>query len=212
MTTSRTSNSDALDWLAETAAAADLPWQESWRTSLDALFTWVARFSRRTNLVGDASPRALAGEHVVEALAVAAALRDAGVTPTRIVDVGAGAGVETLTLAVWAADAQVIAVEPRRKRADFIELAADAMGVGARVTVARAQVPGWADVTLADVATSRATFPPERWAELGPTLTTPTGAVVVHGRADDAWSRRGVPGRAVPGRPEHRVHLLVGAP
>ncbi|MCO4760566.1 MAG: class I SAM-dependent methyltransferase [Myxococcales bacterium] len=204
---------DAIDELKNTALAARLPWRDSWRAPLGHMMTWLARFSARTNLVGNHTPRVVVSEHIVETLVVAAVCERLGLQPRSIVDVGAGAGLEALTLALWAEQAQVTVIEPRRKRSDFIELVADAMGVGKRVTVIRDTVPAWRPPTRFDLATSRATFDPETWLAHGRNLLAPGGVVAVHDAANRALGPNDAqPGEwassafmAVPHRPAHRI-------
>lgn len=206
----------ALDTLEVVARDHALPWRPAWRGPLTRLLSWLARFSARTNLVGDHRPLAVIEEHVIETLAVAAAVARTGVAPKRIVDVGAGAGLEGLVLALWAEGAQLVAVEPRRKRADFIELVADAMGLGRRVSVVRAQVPAWQPAAPFDLATSRATFAPAQWRAHGRALVGDEGVVVVHAAVAAADGSRQLSAStsgarvelAVPGRPRHCVQVF----
>ncbi len=200
----------AIDTLAALARDNALPWKDAWRAPIGQLLTWLGRFSARTNLVGDHRPEAVVQEHLLETLTVAAAVERIGLEPSRIVDVGAGAGLEVLMLALWADDAQLVAVEPRRKRADFIELVADAMGVGRRITVVRSQVPEWRPEQLFDLATSRATFSPGQWRVHAAALVAAQGVIVVHDAVttapgsppDGGWQATE---RVVPGRSAHCI-------
>lgn len=144
----------------------------------------LQKFNARTNLVGDASLPGVVGEHVVESVAAALAVEASGRVPTSVVDVGAGAGLETLALACWWPDCAVTAIEPRRKRADFIELAADRAGVGSRITVIRESLRKDRDFGVFDVATSRATFSPTQWLELARDLVAPAAVAVLHAHQD----------------------------
>lgn len=209
----------ALDDLAATAISADLPWSDDWRAPLTQLLTWLARFSARTNLVGNHDPAVVAREHLLETLVVAAAADRVDLRPKRIVDVGAGAGLETLLLGLWASDARLVAVEPRRKRADFIELVGDAMGLGQRLEVIRSQVPPWRPAAPFDMATSRATFAPAQWLAHAETLVRPDGLVLVHdatGSEEKAGHGRPtlplVVEESVPNRPAHCIRGYRYAP
>ena len=203
----------ALDLLASTATASGLPWSDDWRAPLTQLLTWLARFSARTNLVGNHAPAVVAREHLLETLAVAAAVKRAEMQPASIVDVGAGAGLELLMLGLWAPSAQLVAVEPRRKRADFIELVGDAMGLGRRLEVVRSQVPPWLPATPFDLATSRATFSPAQWLVHAATLVGPAGLVAVHDATKSDEPVAPTPTKhlvlaaevPVPDRPSHRI-------
>jgi 16S rRNA G527 N7-methylase RsmG len=181
---------------------------------LPELLNHVGRFSQRWNLVGDPSPRGLLNEHVLEALAVVVALRRAGHEPKRIVDVGAGAGVESLCLLLAFPSASLVAVEPRRRRADAIEVNGDLLGVGRRLQVVRARL-GEADLRGPfDLAVSRATFSPEEWTRQAVALLSPGGYVVAHvdaGRDHQALARQAQLAPSVvvdvPNDAEHAVAL-----
>lgn len=147
---------------------------------LPELLGHVGRFAQRWNLVGDPSPAGLMREHVLEALTLVAALHRVDHAPARIVDVGAGAGVESLCLLQAFPEARLIAVEPRRRRADAIEVNGDLLGVGRRLTVVRARL---FEVDLGgpfDLAVSRATFAPDEWARHAVTLLSAGGYVAAH--------------------------------
>lgn len=182
---------------------------------LPALLDYVQRFGARWNLVGDASARGVVDEHIVESLALAGLVEKQGV-PASIVDVGAGAGLELLLWLLLWPEARGTAVEPRRKRADFIELAAGHIGVLSRLTVVRGRLgePGCPPLaTPFALATSRATFAPETWLAFGAELVEPAGRVTAHLPAGvepqipDGWGAAGRVG--VPGRGDHEVVVYV---
>ena len=144
--------------LERVAIDHQLAFETTWLEPIGRIMTLLQRFGLRNNLVGDISPAAVVQEHLVEALvAIEAANKTLTAPPATVVDVGAGAGLEGLLMALAWPHATVIAVEPRRKRADFIELAADAAGVGDRVQVIRLELRA-AHFPLASLMTSRATF------------------------------------------------------
>lgn len=182
---------------------------------LPALFDDVQRFGARWNLVGDASARGVVDEHIVESLALAGLVAKQGI-PASVVDVGAGAGLELLLWLLLWPDVRGTAVEPRRKRADFIELAAGRLGVLGRLTVVRGRLgePGCPPLTTPfALATSRATFAPERWLVFGAELVGPDGRLTAHLPAGveppipDGWAAAGRAG--VPGRGDHEVVVYV---
>lgn len=147
---------------------------------LPDLLQHIGRFARRWNLVGDPTPAGLVREHVLEAVALVAAVHRVGHTPSRIVDVGAGAGVESLCLLLALPQAQLVAVEPRSRRADAIEVVGDLVGVGRRLRVVRSRL---FEVDLGspfDLAVSRATFAPDEWLRHASTLLATGGFVAAH--------------------------------
>ncbi len=203
----------ASEQLAGLARSHGLRFDDAWQPAIERVLTLLARFNQRTNLVGDAEPQAVIREHLVESLvAVDVADKILGRPPETVCDVGAGAGLEALIMGLAWPDSRVQAVEPRRRRADFIELAADAAGIGQRVAVMRADL---ASLRLApvDLATSRATFAPTTWLLAGSALVAPGGALLMHGDDGEValpsswvahdWSAG--PVAEVPERAGHRV-------
>lgn len=201
---------------------AGLPFDRAWGAPIEQLGRTLALAQARTNLVGDARPAALC-EHIVEALTVAAVaqLSLSGV-PRSAVDVGAGAGLEAWTLALCWPQARVVAVEPRKLRAAFIEQAALATGV-ANLRVIPATLASCGVTADFDVATARAVWPAAEWLARSRNLLAPRGVTAVHGSApailladsiaSPAWKARGA--RDVPGARRHAIAVFApvgGAP
>lgn len=179
-------------WLQEAGASIGAaPLEPEATVALARGIALLQRFNARTNLVGDAAARAVLQEHVLPTLAVAAAVEEAlGEPPSSVIDVGAGAGLEAAVLALLWPTARLVAMEPRRKRADFIELLADRVGVGARLEVVRAPLDPRYEGPRFSAATSRATFAPAEWLGRCAPLLAEGGLAVVHGRAGElptAW-------------------------
>lgn len=171
----------ALAALADVARAANFPWDDAWLARLHTLATVVAAQQQQTNLVGDASPAGVA-EHVIEALAIAAAAQQAlGDLPSQVADIGAGAGLESLTLALVWPQARVVAVEPRTKRAQFIALAAASLGL-TNLYVVQKTLHSAALGPFCDLAVARAVWPAAEWLPKGFEITRQSGVVGVHGK------------------------------
>lgn len=204
--------SGALQALAEQAKSHGLPWQDSWLGILQRLSELLLLGQARTNLVGDASPAGLA-DHVLQALCVARLAQEAGVAPACVVDVGAGAGLAALTYALVWPQARVVAVEPRRLRAEFIDQTAHSLGLlqvsAQKRSLHSAELPG------VDLAVARAVWPAAEWLPKAWPLLTPAGLAAVHGHgpaAELAQSLAGL-GRVVgsldvPGPRGHAVAVL----
>lgn len=176
-----------------------------------ALHALLLRHNARTNLVGDARLDAFVA-HLHEALVAAAVARALlGRDPLRVLDVGAGAGLEALLFALSFPAAHVVAVEPRAKRAVFIELAADSVGARQLHVIARPL----AEARLVpdfDIVTSRAVWPPLQWLAQARPYAARDGVVLAH----VATGSPPLPGEAkrqdVPGAYEHSVvGVRVGA-
>ena len=168
-----------MNTLEATCAAHGLPWDPAWVGVLSTLAALVADAQTRTNLVGDAS---IAGvrAHVLEALTVAAvAQQGLGHTPRRVVDIGAGAGLEALTLAIVWPDARVVAVEPRKLRAAFIAETAERLGLRGVDVVAKSLFSANLK-PVHELATARAVWPWPEWPEKGRPVLAPGGLVALH--------------------------------
>ena len=94
---------------------------------LDALDQFVERFDRNVNLTGFRSSEVRLCRYFGEALAVLHALLP---LPTgAAVDVGSGGGTPALPLAIARPELSWTLVEPRRKRAMFLEQASHELGI-----------------------------------------------------------------------------------
>ncbi len=165
-------------------AAAGLPFDLAWLPRLAALCHLVAQEARHQNLVGDPSPAGVR-THIAEALTTAAVVAGAGVTPRVVADIGAGAGLEALVLALAWPTATITAIEPRRLRAEFIVAAVAALGLP-NVEFVRATLHGAVPHRLwpkgLDVATARAVWPAPEWMVKAAPLLAEQGVAIVHGR------------------------------
>jgi 16S rRNA (guanine527-N7)-methyltransferase len=112
-------------------------------------------------LVGPREVPRLWDRHLLNCAVVESELPDA----SHVADIGAGAGLPGLVLAIVRPDLAVTLVEPLARRADFLREAVAALDLEARVTVRheRAEEAAGAGFT-ADVVTARAVAPLERLA------------------------------------------------
>ena len=92
---------------------------------------------RGFGLTGFGSDAALAQGYFVEALALRAVLPR---PPGRFVDVGSGGGTPALPLAAAWDSSEWTLVEPRKRAAEFLEIAVAALGMEGRVRVQRARL------------------------------------------------------------------------
>ena len=196
-------------------AAAGLPYDALWLPQLHKLAQRLATGQTRTNLVGDATEAGLL-THVCEALTVAAAALDVlGQPPARAIDVGAGAGLEALTLGIVWPRAQITALEPRKLRAAFIEETASALGLKNVRVIAKTLHSCELDGRV-QLATARAVWPFPEWPEKARGLLTAYGVVAVHafGPASTLAERLVAPGwqvrttRDVPGDKPYAVAIV----
>lgn len=163
---------------------------ESW-TRLERLIGLWQQYGRAMSLVG-ATDRGALWEHVQEGLQCVACAERAGTVDETCcwVDVGSGGGLPGLVVAAARA-CEVILIEPRERRAAFLELgiAAVAMGKG-RVIRGRWSESTWNEKVLSGVKardkadffvlSSRAVFGPQKWLEEATEAEFPRGMVLCH--------------------------------
>ncbi|MEX1363634.1 MAG: RsmG family class I SAM-dependent methyltransferase [Nannocystaceae bacterium] len=162
---------------------------EAW-SRLERLLGLWRQYGRAINLVGATEPEVLL-EHVQEALqGVALVERASGGREVLWLDVGSGGGLPGLVVAAvreW----EVILVEPRARRAAFLDLGLSSTGIGAaRVIRGRWPVSTWNAKLSCELESrfetmfvglsSRATFPPENWLRAGLDAGISRGMVVCH--------------------------------
>jgi 16S rRNA (guanine527-N7)-methyltransferase len=148
------------------------------------------RYARAVNLVGASTDDALA-RHIEEAfVTVACADRAVGLNADRRwLDVGSGGGFPALVAAAVAPCAFHL-VEPRQKRAAFLELALSTIGRISPVSRARIGDSTWNENGVESeidrfkmgytIVTSRATFAPDRWLAIGEKLVMSGGVLIAH--------------------------------
>lgn len=162
--------------LVEAGIAQELPWDR-----LELLAEQWLRFGRVMNLSGAKDLESLAVQ-MLESLQVVALARRLGCAAgQRWVDVGSGAGFPGLVVAACL-PVEVVLVEPRERRAAFLELMMAQIG-GGEVVRGRLERTGWTGGGVAgrfDWASARAVFSPERWVEVARGVVAPGGIVVVH--------------------------------
>lgn len=174
-----------------------------------------ARFGRAFNLSG-ATDQAGLLEHVFEGLQVVALAHTVGWRPGQAwLDVGSGAGFPGLVVAACL-EVQVTLVEPRERRASFLDLAVNQIGRGdCRVLRGHVEGASWRAIGAAeqltpgsfDWASARAVFAPEAWLETARAWVKTGGTVITHVRPEtgkfagevarvdgERWSIRGIQG------------------
>lgn len=95
-----------------------------------------------------------------------------------VVDLGSGAGLPGLVLAVLRRDVSMVLVEPLLRRVTFLQKAVDALALP-HVMVCRARAEDLAGVLRADVVVARAVAPLDRLIGWGMPLLHPGGQLVV---------------------------------
>jgi len=123
------------------------------RAALDRLLAYrdeLVRWNRVHNLSGVRDPGAMIPLHLLDSLALAPFVR-----ATRVADIGSGAGLPGLPLALTDADLVVTLIEPRAKRALFLEHVVRTLGIG-NVIVERARAEDLPGAGAFDTLVARA--------------------------------------------------------
>lgn len=143
-------SADLESLLAAGATAVGVPLDADQVARLVAYVVLVERWQHVTNLTGATDARRFAAEHVVDSLAVAPHLGDG-----HLVDVGSGAGLPGVVLAIACPRARLTLVEPRARRARFLTQARIELGL-ANVTVFNERVEALHLSVPCDAVVSRA--------------------------------------------------------
>jgi 16S rRNA (guanine527-N7)-methyltransferase len=97
--------------------------------------------------------------------------------PSTLLDIGSGAGLPGLVLAMLLADVRVTLIEPMARRVAFLEECVTDLEL-ANVTIVRSRAEDLAGQYAADVVTARAVAPLDRLAGLAVPLLRPGGMVL----------------------------------
>jgi 16S rRNA (guanine527-N7)-methyltransferase len=134
---------------AEPPAAAELFGD---RIELARSFTnELARRGEELGLIGPLELPRLWTRHILNSAVVAPLLEERG----RVADVGSGAGLPGLVLAIARPDVHLTLIEPMERRVDWLTSEADRLGLE-NVTVVRARAEDVADDIVVDQVTARA--------------------------------------------------------
>jgi 16S rRNA (guanine527-N7)-methyltransferase len=125
-------------------------------------------------LIGPREAPRLWDRHLLNCAAVAELISPAAT----IIDVGSGAGLPGIVLAVARPDISVILVEPLARRTAFLDEAVNLLGLSGQVTVERGRAEEFVGRFSAEVVTARAVAPLDRLATWCLPLTTLGGRLL----------------------------------
>lgn len=150
---------------------------------LVAFLELLVKWNRVYNLTGIRDAGELVERHLVESLALAPLLRG-----TRIVDVGTGAGLPGLPLAIVAPERDFVLVESRAKRVHFLRHVVGSLGLS-NVEVAHARVEHLPCERPFDTVLARAVAPPAELIKMTRHLTAPGSILLLltAGRLEQEW-------------------------
>jgi 16S rRNA (guanine527-N7)-methyltransferase len=124
-------------------------------------------------LIGPRETARLWDRHLMNCAAVAELVP----RPATVIDLGSGAGLPGIVIAMLVADARVVLLEPMARRAAFLEECVAGLGL-ANATVCRGRAEEMAGRLVADVVVARAVAPLDRLAGLALGLVRPGGLVL----------------------------------
>jgi 16S rRNA (guanine527-N7)-methyltransferase len=125
------------DGIHAVAEALGLALDEAALTRLDRYVELVFKWQRLANLTGAADEVAFINDHVADCLAILPFIDDAA-----LADIGSGAGLPGLVIASARPALEIALVEPRAKRARFLQQCAIALDLP-RVRVINLRVEAW---------------------------------------------------------------------
>lgn len=143
---------------------------------LAAYVSLIRQWSPKLNLVGPGEMDHFWERHIKPCLDLRAALLC--VPHDVIVDVGSGAGLPGIPLALTVSRVSVVLVESRRKRANFLRHVVRSLSMP-HVDVVCARVESWSSAQPADVVVSRAVTSPTQLCALSAHVSAPHGCYVV---------------------------------
>jgi 16S rRNA (guanine527-N7)-methyltransferase len=163
----------------------------------------LAVHNERSNLVGSSDPRRIADEMVLDALEMVTLM---SAPEGRAVDIGSGAGLPGLPLAIWFPNWQFTLVEPRAKRIHFLSHARRTLQLE-NVTVREGRMEELGDERF-DAAFAKAVFEPAVWLDRSREVLQPGGftGLYLNGHAEDYSALLPV------GSTLHAYSLLDGRP
>lgn len=177
-----TASGTAADWLARRlepfAQATGVELSEGATRGLDHFVRLVLDWGARTNLTAARTPERLVDEHIADALAL---FRHLPSLPFRYVDVGSGAGLPGLVIALVRGDASGVLLEPVGKKRAFLNHAIRELGLAGRATAGADRLAEHirsGGAAAYDVAVSRAVWPASEWLLLGAPLLRPGGLLL----------------------------------
>ncbi|MDN5781669.1 MAG: 16S rRNA (guanine(527)-N(7))-methyltransferase RsmG [Luteimonas sp.] len=179
-----------------------------------AYLALLDRWNKTYNLTAIRDPRAMVSLHLLDSLAMHPFVRDIG----KLADLGSGAGLPGIPLAIAVPALQVAVVESNGKKARFLREAVRTLGLG-NVQVAESRAEALPRPAAFDAITARAMATLADILAVGAHLLAPGGRLLAMkgARPDDeiaalpaGWSVRAVHPLAVPGLDAER-HLVVVA-
>lgn len=143
----------------------------------------VIETNQRFNLTRITEPAEFAVKHHADSLAVVAWTRDSAVDVGRILDIGSGAGLPAVPLAVANPNWHVVAIDGTGKKAAFVNGVADELGL-ANLHSFHARAESWRSDRRFDLVVLKAIGPIARCLDLAYRHLRPDGQVAIYKTAN----------------------------
>ncbi len=144
----------------------------------------ILAHNQANGLMGDVSPTNFYLKHIADSLSVLLVYPELFAGPVRLADVGCGAGLPGIILAIAFPELQLTAIESNHKKTAFVKLSASELGLENRVeVVARRSREIARDEQYQgqfDVVTARAVASAERIIRENRRLLAPTGSLILY--------------------------------
>jgi 16S rRNA (guanine527-N7)-methyltransferase len=163
------------DALARGIAALRLPVDAAALPVLERYADRLLAWNRKVNLTAITDPAELAEKHLVDSLAVLPALGEA----RTLLDVGSGAGLPGIPLAIARPGLSVTCCDGVSKKMSFVKAMAVELRLEVRGVAARAEgSPDAEKLPRCEAVVSRALADPDRWVPLGTAYVLPGGSLL----------------------------------
>lgn len=173
------------DGLARLGITASAQQREQWLGYVHLLDKW----NRAYNLTAVRDPRDMISRHILDSLSVAQHVQG-----RRLLDVGAGAGLPSIPLAILWPDRSITALDSNGKKTRFMTQAREALQL-ANLTVVQSRVEDFHSETLFDGILSRAFAALEDFVEGSEHLLAPAGQFLAMKAGTDAAELSALPKR-----------------
>jgi 16S rRNA (guanine527-N7)-methyltransferase len=183
------------------------------REAIDGHVRLLIAWNAAINLTSVRDPAQIAIRHVADSLTALDTLERAGIEA--FLDLGSGGGFPGLPLAATMPAAEVLLIDSVGKKARFLQVATEAVGLGERLRVGSVRAEGLAADSRHrerwPAVTARAVAPLAELVELAFPLLLPGGLLVAWKRGDIDGERAAAQ-RAVDGLGGGSIDVLPGAP
>lgn len=142
-----------------------------------AYLALLERWNRTYNLTAIRDPHEMVGKHLLDSLAMLPALEHCGVADGALADLGTGAGLPGIPLAIARPGLQVTLVESNGKKARFLREALRTLQLG-NARVAESRIEALEEPATYDAITARALATLPLIIELGGHLLKPEGKLL----------------------------------